>query len=69
MGLSCSPDLAQSTMEAIFQDMLHEIKIYIDDIGIFDRDWQTHLDKVSKVLRCLHVNGFQVNPVHLSVSG
>jgi hypothetical protein len=33
MGLKCSPDFAQETMESIFHDLQDEVEVYIDDIG------------------------------------
>ena len=63
MGVCNSPDFAQDIMEDIFKDMMHEIDIYIDDIGIFDEDYDTHMTKVRKVLTRLQENGFTVNPL------
>ena len=43
MGLANSPDWAQATMEELFQDIKHKVEIYLDGIGIFDKDWEEHL--------------------------
>ena len=63
MGICNSPDFAQEIVEDIFKDMLQEIEIFIDDIGIFDDDLETHMTKVRKVLTRLQENGFTVNPL------
>lgn len=63
MGLNQSPDWAQATMEKIFQDMMDEIEIYIDDIGVFDTDFDEHLRKLEVILSRLQANGFTVNPL------
>jgi hypothetical protein len=43
MGFLGSTDWAQTTMEEIFQDILHDVKVYSDDIGIFDTTWTKHI--------------------------
>ena len=63
MGICNSPDFAQEIMEDIFKDMLQDIEIYIDDIGIFDDDFDEHMSKVRRVLTRLQENGFTVNPL------
>ncbi|KAG7372944.1 reverse transcriptase RNA-dependent DNA polymerase [Nitzschia inconspicua] len=62
MGLANSPDWAQATMEEVLQDVLSDIEIYIDDIDIFSKTWEDHIQLVSKVLRLLQDNGFTVKP-------
>ncbi|KAG7336539.1 reverse transcriptase RNA-dependent DNA polymerase [Nitzschia inconspicua] len=62
MGLANSPDWAQATMEEVLQDVLQDIEIYIDDIAIFSKTWEEHIQLVSKVLRLLQDNGFTVKP-------
>lgn len=63
MGLTNSPDWAQAAMERIFNDMLHEIEVYLDDIAIFSKDWPDHLRVLDSVLARLHEAGFTVNPL------
>ena len=48
MGLTNSPDWAQSAMEQLFDDMRHDIECYLDDIGIFDTDWKNHIAKLEQ---------------------
>lgn len=62
MGLANSPDWAQATMEELFQDMLQDLEIYLDDIGLFHTDWETHLRVLDKVLTRLQDNHFTVKP-------
>ena len=63
MGVCNSPDFAQEIMEDIFHDMHEELNIYMDDIGIFDNDFDEHMEKVCKVLTCLQETGFTINPL------
>ena len=63
MGLKCSPDYAQETMENIFRDLRDEVEVYIDDIGAFSDDWNSHMALLRKILQKLQDNGFSVNPL------
>ncbi len=62
MGLKCSPDFAQEVMINIFRDVA-EVKVYIDDIGIFSDSWEQQLAVLCIVLQKLQENGFTVNPL------
>jgi hypothetical protein len=67
MGLKCSPDFAQETMENIFCDLRDEgVEVYIDDIGAFSSDWMSHITLLHKILKLLQDNGFLVNPLKCS---
>jgi hypothetical protein len=46
----------------IFHDM-EDIKVYIDDIGIWAQNWKHHQTVVTEVLHWLEHNGFAVNPL------
>ena len=62
MGIKQSPDFAQEVMEDIFWDM-PDVKVYIDDIGIWAQSWEHHQKVISEVLERLENNGFTVNPL------
>ncbi len=62
MGLKCSPDFTQETMENIFHDV-KDAEVYIDDIGAFSNSWEHHLKLLHTILTKLQDNGFTVNPV------
>ena len=62
MGLKCSPDFAQETMENIFRDV-EDAKVYIDNIGSFLNNWEHHVEIPHTVLMKLQNNGFTVNPL------
>jgi len=66
MGLKCSPDFAQETMENIFRDLQDEVKVYIDDIGAFSDNWKSHMVLLEKILQKLEDNGFSGHPLKCS---
>ena len=49
MGLKNSPDVAQSIMEEILGDL--DVEVYIDDITVFSKDYDEHMEKVNEVLK------------------
>ncbi len=65
MGLKCSPDFAQETMENIFHD-INDAEVYINNIGAFSPNWEHHLQLVHTILTKLQENGFAVNPLKCS---
>jgi hypothetical protein len=62
MGVKQSPDVAQESMETLLRD-LDETDVYIDDVGIFSNDWESHLNSLAKVLAILQSANFTVNPL------
>ena len=62
MGLKCSPDFAQETMENIFRDV-EDAEVYINDIGAFSNNWEHHMNFLRIILQKLQDNGFTVNPL------
>ena len=62
MGVSVGPDIAQEMMEKTLK-AIEDIEIYIDDIGIFSKDWESHMATLSKVFTRLEEKGFTINPL------
>jgi hypothetical protein len=62
MGLKCSPDFGQETMENIFRDV-EGTEDYINDIGAFSNRWEHHIKLFHTILAKLQDNGFTVNPL------
>jgi hypothetical protein len=50
MGFIASTDWAQSTVEEIFQDVIQDVECYINDIGIFDTNWDAHIKMIDLAL-------------------
>ncbi len=49
-------------MEELFQDMMNDLEIYLDDIGIFHTDSEAHLRVLNKVKTRLQDHAFTVKP-------
>jgi len=62
MGVCQAPDISQEIMEDTLQD-IEEADAYLDDVGIFNDDWQSHLKSLETVLQRLQDNGFTINPL------
>jgi hypothetical protein len=62
MGVCTSPDIAQEIMEKTLR-AIKDIECYIDDIGIFSKTWEQHLDTLNQVCKRLEDKGFTVNPL------
>ena len=62
MGVSESPDIATEKMHAVLDD-IEGIEFYMDDIGVFNSTWPTHLSLLSTVLGRLGQVGFTINPL------
>ena len=63
MGLSQSPDWAQAAIEKVLEDMLHEfLEAFIDDVAVFSKTWEEHLQHLTCVLQRLEAKGYTVNP-------
>ena len=63
MGLTNCPDIFQSVMHPLFQD-IPEVECFIDDIGVFtNKIFDHHLSIVKQVLLRLEESGFTINPL------
>jgi Reverse transcriptase (RNA-dependent DNA polymerase) len=61
LGVSQALDISQEIMEDLFRNF-NEVAVYIDDVGVFSKDWDTHHVSLSHVLKVLETNDFTVNP-------
>ena len=62
MGLRNSPAFAQSIIEDTLRD-IPDCEVYIDDVGVWSNDWDSHLLVLSKIFTKLEEKGFAVNPL------
>ena len=62
MGLRNSPAFAQSIIEDTLRD-IDECEVYIDDVGVWSNDWDSHLTVLSRIFSALEEKGFAVNPL------
>ena len=63
MGVCQAPDIAQEVMEKVLRGITDDLEVYIDDIGIFSKDWKDHIRVLDLVCKCLEEKGFSVNPL------
>jgi hypothetical protein len=62
MGVNQSPDIAQEVMEDLFRSF-DEIDVYLDDVGAFSPNWDSHCQSLTRILALLERNNFTVNPL------
>jgi len=62
MGCCQSTDFAQEVMESVLQD-IQDIEACLDDVGVFNKDWASHLKVLEVVLTRLEANNFVINPL------
>ena len=61
MGFLNSPSWAQAAMDELFKN-IPDVEIYIDDIGIFSTDYNSHCCVIKDVLLKLQQHNFTVKP-------
>jgi putative transposase len=61
IGISQAPDISQEIMEDMFRNF-NKVDVYMDNVGVFSKDWDTHCVSLSSILNVLETNGFTVNP-------
>jgi Reverse transcriptase (RNA-dependent DNA polymerase) len=61
MGVSQALDILQEIMEDLFHNF-NEVDVYMDNVGVFSQDRDTHCASLSCILNVLETNGFTVNP-------
>jgi hypothetical protein len=54
-----SPDVAQAIMENVLSG-IEDADVYIDDVGVFSKDWTHHINLLSTILCQLQENGFTI---------
>jgi hypothetical protein len=62
MGLKCSPDIAQAAMKNVLSG-IKDADVYINDVGAFSDNWDTHINLIATILQKLRENGFTINPL------
>ncbi len=68
MGIAGSPDIFQSKMLELMED-LDYVRAYLDDLlCISGSSLEDHLKKLKEVLRCLRNAGLKVNTEKLTVT-
>jgi hypothetical protein len=68
MGLKCSPNFAQETLENIFCD-IDDAETYIYDIGAFSPNWEHHVKLLCTILTKLQVkNGFHSKSAQMQLA-
>ncbi len=60
MGLKCSPDIPEASMENVLSDN-NDANVYIDDVGAFPSNWEHHINLLATILRRLRENGFTIS--------
>ena len=58
----CSSDFAQATIEKVLCG-IEDADVYIDNIGVFPNNWDSHMKSLDKILCRLRNNRFTINPL------
>ena len=49
-------------MENVLRD-IEDTEVYIDNIGVFSKSWEKHINLLDRILTRLKENGFAINPL------
>ena len=66
-GLKNSPPSFQRVMSDVLSDCREFALVYIDDIVVFSRTFDEHLDHLNKILSNLFKRNFQLNPLKCDI--
>ena len=66
-GLKNSPPSFQRVMSDVLSDCREFALVYIDDIVVFSRTFEEHLDHLNKILFNLFKRNFQLNPLKCDI--
>lgn len=67
MGISIGGQILSRLMDTLFQDIKYKFLLtYVDDLLLFSKDYNTHLENVREVLNRLRNAGFTVKPSKIS---
>ena len=60
-GLKVAPSLFQKAMIKIFEPILYHALIYIDDVLLFSKDYDSHQDLLSHFLKIVESHGIMLS--------
>ena len=62
-GLCGAPATFQRLMQSCLHDQIHQLLlVYIDDVIVFSKTFEEHLERLEKVLSRLHQHGLKIKP-------
>ena len=61
-GLTNAPSTFQGLMNSIFKPLKKFVLVFFDDILIYNKSWEDHVQHVDRVLQLLEVEQLYVKP-------
>ena len=62
-GLCNAPAIFQNAMNVMFQDLIGKgVTVYLDDINIYTKTWERHLQVLKQVLQKIRDEGYYIKP-------